>query len=72
MDAEDDGQATPSEVQDLNRDEEAPSEFAVEIEKFRVYLSYRTPTAVLMGGTTGGDFITLCIPRQQHHSFARI
>jgi hypothetical protein len=57
MDAEDGSQTTPSEVQDLNRDE-APSNFAVEIEKFRVYLSYRTPTAVIMGGVTGGDFVT--------------
>jgi hypothetical protein len=57
MDAEDDSQTTPLEVQDLNRDE-APSNFAVELEKFRVYLSYRTPTAVIMGGATGGDFIT--------------
>lgn len=56
MDAEDDSQATPLEVQNLNRDE-APSDFAVEIEKFRVYISYRTPTAILMGGVTGGDFI---------------
>ena len=55
MDSSDDSQANPSEDQDLNQDE-VTSEFSAGLEKFRVYLSYRTPTAIAMGGVTGGDF----------------